>query len=498
MLMNDYINNLKAKTDIRRTLIGLKEDVRNNKSGNTLAQLLAGDFSVLTDFLEDADPKVRKNAALILGETGHEPLREVLWEAYKKEQTLFVRADYLKALSHFDCTRYLDEIKGRMRELDALDASPEEQKHYFGEQTALKTLIRKTEKQGKHQFTAYDKRFEVILLTNREHRDVTVSQVPDPVNVKFLAGGVRFVTERLSDVLPIRTYSELLFAIPGTGLLGGSPGNIARELTPSLLSFLKECHEEAGPFYFRLDIKSALPEQQRVDLVKKLARALEAESHGEVLNAPGGYEFELRLVANKAGRFAPLLKLYTIHDWRFAYRKETLPTSISPVNAALIMELAGEYLREDARVLDPFCGVGTMLVERRMKKKCASMYGTDILETAILKARENAELARMKIHYVNRNFFYFRHENKFDEIVTNLPATGQTRDENDLAKLYGHFLEQIPQIANAGALVVAYTPEYSILKERLTEHAEYQILREYCINERELSFAVIFRLSPKA
>lgn len=498
MLMNDYLKNLREGVDVRQSLIGLKEDIRRNKTGKTLAQTLAGDFSVLTAFLESSDPKVRKNAALIIAETEYEPMREVLWEAYRKEKTLFVRADYLKALSHFDCTRYLDELYARMHELDELEESSENQKHYFGEQTALKTVLRKTEKKGKHRFIAQDGRFEIILLTNREHRDVTLAQIPDAVNVRMLAGGIRFVTEKLSDVLPIRTYSELLFAIPGIGLLGGSPGNIAAQLVPPVMKFLRTCHEEGGPFYFRLDIKSSLPEPQRVDLVKKLAHSLEKESGGELLNAPGGYEIELRLVVNKTGRFAPLLKLYTIHDWRFAYRQETLPTSISPVNAALVMELAGEYFKEDARVLDPFCGTGTMLIERRMKKKAGAMYGVDILESAVQKARVNTEAARVKAYYVNRDFFDFTHEIPFDEIVTNLPAVGSTRDRADILALYDRFLCRIPRVARPGVLVAAYAQDYAPLRECLNRHAEYQILGEHCINEREGSFAVIFRLKQES
>ncbi len=495
MLMNDSINNLKNGTDIRQSLIALKEDVRANKTGKTLAQLLAGDFSVLTDLLRHADPKVRKNAALILAELEYEPLREILWEAYQQEKTLFVRADYLKALSHYDCSCYLDQIKARMRELDEKEAAPEEQKHHYEEQTALKTLLRKTEKKGKHKFNAYDRRFQVILLTNREHREATLAQVPDAENVKMLAGGLRFTTEKLADILPIRTYSELLFTIPGVAVLEGSPGNIAKEVVPSLTRFLRTCHEQPGPFYFRLDVKTALPEQQRVDLVKKLARAMEKESRGELLNAPGGYEFELRLVANKAGRFAPLLKLYTIHDWRFAYRKESLPTSIAPVNAALIMELAKDYLREDARVLDPFCGVGTMLIERRKKKKCGNMYGVDILESAILKARENAGLAHIKVNYINRDFLDFKKDMIFDEIITNLPVEGNNRNREDVEALYHRFLSDLPLLADKNTVAIIYAQEYTLFRACLQAHPELNMQEEFCINERGPSYAVVLKLA---
>ena len=73
------------------------------------------------------------------------------------------------------------------------------------------------------------------------------------------------------------------------------------------------------------------------------------------MNTTSGYELEIRLVAGKDGKFVPLLKLSTIPDWKFSYRKRSASTSIAPVNAALIMKLSEPYLKENARVLDPFC-----------------------------------------------------------------------------------------------------------------------------------------------
>jgi tRNA G10 N-methylase Trm11 len=52
-----------------------------------------------------------------------------------------------------------------------------------------------------------------------------------------------------------------------------------------------------------------------------------------------------------------MIKLYTVEDHRFDYRKEVTPTSIKPVNAALLVSLASEFMVDDAKVLDPFCGV---------------------------------------------------------------------------------------------------------------------------------------------
>ena len=87
------------------------------------------------------------------------------------------------------------------------------------------------------------------------------------------------------------------------------------------------------------------------------------------MNSTSHYEVELRLVENKAGDFNLMIKLFTYKDPRFRYRREAMSSSIQPVNAALAMKLAQKYLKEGAQVLDPFCGVGTMLIERNYTGK---------------------------------------------------------------------------------------------------------------------------------
>lgn len=493
MLMNKYLEDLTKETEVRRSLIAIKEAIRDGEEKRTLARLLAGDFSVFEKLLEHADSKVRKNAALILGMMDAEDSRGVLWEAYQREQTRFVKADYVKALVHFDCSEYLQEIKARIRELDAQTMTEETQKHTIEELSALKALLMKTERPKKHRFTKMDSRMEVILMTNRNQREVTAAQMPEK-NLRLLAGGIRFMTTHLEEILPVRTYSEILFPIPGLQTVSGSPEHMAEMLMKSsLMKFLEEHHTGNWPFYFRLDLKTSMPQDRKADLIKKLSVSIEKVSGRRLLNATSGYELELRLVANKEGGFVPLLKLFTFHDRRFAYRKENLPTSIAPVNAATVMRLAEEFLKEDAQVLDPFCGTGTMLIERRMLGKTGSMYGLDILEEAILKARKNAESASIKINYINRDFFDFRHEYRFDEIVTNLPVSSRTHAPDKIAELYNCFLDRIPEVMQKDAVIVAYTGELDILKACLRNRGEFKKLKEAVLNEREGSGVLIFQ-----
>lgn len=97
--------------NIRANLIELKQEIREEAKKRRLAYETGGDYSVFFGLLKNEDPKVRKNAALILGEMECEDAAEPLFEAYQKEETLFVRSAYLKALEAYDCGNMVPELK---------------------------------------------------------------------------------------------------------------------------------------------------------------------------------------------------------------------------------------------------------------------------------------------------------------------------------------------------------------------------------------------------
>ena len=487
MLMSNYLEQIREKKNIRQSLIELKQLIRDENQKKALAYELAGDFSDFTELLKDPDPKVRKNAVLILGEMECDDLAEMIWEAYKSEQTLFVKADYIKSLSKCECRQLLPELKERLKELPRKEVLPDEEKHIRTEIFALQALVLKYDRPKHHKFVGYKNDLEVILMTNRKHREVTVEQLPE-TKVKMLSGGVKFHTTQLEEVLKIRTYSEMLFPVPGLMLLEGSPDHMAKQLVHGgMIKFLNQNHEGVPPFYFRLEIKSSMASDRKIDLVKKMSLAIERESKREMVNTTSGYELEIRLVANKEGRFIPLIKLSTVPDRRFAYRKESLPTSIAPFNATLLVKLAEPFLKKDARVLDPFCGTGTMLIERARLMPCNTIYGIDILEEAIYKARTNSEIANIPIHYIHRNYFDFKHEYHFDEIVTNLPGIGKNMNQEALGVLYDRFLQKSEKMLENNGIIVLYTTMPDVLKSQLGKYKSYLLKKEAVINERENS-----------
>ena len=91
-----------------------------------------------------------------------------------------------------------------------------------------------------------------------------------------------------------------------------------------LLPLLKELHQGEGPFYFRIECRSRMTLEERSAFTKKLAARLEVLTGGQLVNSTSDYELELRLVETREGGFYPLLKLFTLPDRRFAYRKNSV------------------------------------------------------------------------------------------------------------------------------------------------------------------------------
>ena len=98
--------------------------------------------------------------------------------------------------------------------------------------------------------------------------------------------------------------------------------------------------------------------------------------------------------------------------------------------------LVRNYLEEGANVLDPFCGVGTMLIERDKLVKAGQMYGVDTFGKAIEGARINTSKAGAHANYINRNYFDFEHSMLFDEIITDMPVL----EYGAADEFYGRFL----------------------------------------------------------
>ena len=169
-----------------------------------------------------------------------------------------------------------------------------------------------------------------------------------------------------------------------------------------------------------------------------------------------------------------------------------LAVSIQPVNAALSVRLAGKYLKEGARVLDPFCGTGTMLIERQKFVKADTLYGVDLFGKAVEYARENTEAAGLFAHYINRDFFDFTHEYLFDEIITNFPAVRGKQTRQQIEELYRRFFRRLPKVLRPGGILILYTHNMDLIRRYGKENCRIEQVWE--LSQREGSFLAAMTL----
>lgn len=488
--MEKILKELIEKENIRANLSTLRQLMKQDEKKQQFIQLIKGQEDLIIGFLDNEDAKTRKNAALLLGDIACQKAKDTLYEAYLKETTLFVKASYLQALGELDVEDKLPELKQCLTELQETELTTENKKHIEEEIRALRKIVIRFEGINHHTADIKDKKVTVLLLTNRTQRE-TIRRTVECGAATVHPLGVQVETEDLESLIKLRTFRDMVFPLKKAGLLAADPIEAAKGIWQSdILGLLDSLHKEKGGYYFRIELKNAMGLEERSNFTRKMAAELESLSKGQLINSTSDYEVEIRLIANKEGELFPCLKLSSIKKKRFTYRKNAIAASIHPSTAALIMELAKDYLKEDAQIIDPFCGVGTMLIERNKKVPAREMYGIDIFGDAIIFARENAELAGNRINFIHRDFRDFKHDYLFDEIVTNMPVRGK-KTKQEMDAFYGEFFEKAKTILTKDAVIIMYTNEIGFVKKQLRLQKNFYLLQETCMQPKNDFYLLI-------
>ena len=186
---------------------------------------------------------------------------DALVTAYEREQTLFVKSTYLKALAYLDITAYQERFKTRMEELLSYTPAAEEKKHIDEEVRALGRLLEKAEESTDHTFTGFKKPHEMLLLTGHARTDVTLKEIGGlPADIRRKTAkhplGVAVYTKDVRAMANLRTYRELLFPIR-LKQEAEQAEVLADEVWQSGIGdFLKECHKQGTLFRFRVEIRA--------------------------------------------------------------------------------------------------------------------------------------------------------------------------------------------------------------------------------------------------
>jgi len=465
------------------------------REGRTKAgrEVIEGRLSdeALSGMIRSEDAKVRKNAARLTGAVRRESLDRALAEALLTEPVRMARPSQILALGALKTEAARTALQ-QYEVQPAADGS--EEKHAAEETEALRKARASFIEARAHVFTGLKptvypkvrcrlvcgKGFEEALaeeIRARKAADKILGIAPGSVTVED-TDWKRLQTVRSCREVLIPLSRELLDA-----------EKEAAALAEALVRAMAAMHEGEPPYRFRLEMGKTG--------AGALASRIEAASDGQLINAPGNYECELRLGLAKAGGAHAWLKLFTVEDRRFAYRKMSIPASIHPAAAAGLMWLTRPYLKKDAVVTDPCCGSGTLLYERARipGERPAKLIGVDISAKALEAARANGSKDLPRCLWIHKDLMKLEVREQADELFANLPFGNRVGNHESNVKLYHELIRRLPEFVKPGGIAVFYTMEGKLLEKELKEVKTLRVLKRCTVEAGGLEpVAVILRV----
>ena len=500
----DYNNSIpalwsKAITEENpRVILSVMRDIlKKEKPKGMLRRTIGNSKEKLADLLQHSDPKVRKNVCGIIGELGDPAYLESLYRAYSFEDQLFVRYSYVLAIGN--CGSSVDAERLRtlqedllLKEKDSKDDNSliANNKHINEEKLALTRAIDKLSPPVRHEFKGFENPVPMLLTVMNYQYQLTLKELDEnSIEGRLVEEGILIEEKDLDKVYSCRTFYDLFYPLDECKDLDFDYKEIAAAIIDAnIVGFLNQCHtsESKSPFGYRVEFKTADYNRDRSEFVKNLARELDESSSGALKNSPSSYEVEIRIV-EKNNLCSVYLKLYSFKDNRFEYRKNDLATSINPITAAIVVKSIEKWLRPSAKVIDPFCGTGTMLIERAKLEEYGTLTGVDIFRTAISAATINSKLANVDIDLIDEDILEYSTPELFDELITNMPFDNKSATHNKYADLYSGFVKKIPNLVRPGGMAFVYTIEKQLFREVLMDNEKLELLQEIKIESGRLT-----------
>jgi len=147
-------------------------------------------------------------------------------------------------------------------------------------------------------------------------------------------------------------------------------------------------------------------------------------------------------------------------EYKIAHR----PASLRPSVAAALVVLSEPH--DDDIVLDPFCGAGTVLIERAHFGRYRNLIGSDRDADAIDAARANigARYKPIELHSWDAAALPLG-DATVTRVVTNLPWGVRSGTPGQNRKLYGRWLAEMNRVLKRGGKLVVLTAETRLMHE---------------------------------
>jgi len=492
---------------LKELLLELKFVLKDDETDVKRISELKEQYCFLTEdilpVLKHEDVKVRQFGSYCIALLFGDKASEALTDAYLAEDVEYNREHFVKAILKLNKPLCNDKIYNRFAQLIDLLNKPknDSHKHYIKEVRLLLGLLHNS--YGRRYFTGNKLKNEIILTTNRNFREITLKSIKG-FPKKIFNAGVMVMCSDTNALKSIRTYDEMLFAPPfdeeSFGSVGSDEEIAARYVEEVLVPYISERMEVTGddrklPIAFRVDIKGEAVQEKESMLQKKLSEIIEEKSCYKLINIRNDFDIQIRFVTRKTGVLRPLVKFYLPRDQRFEYKKTDIAAGIKPYLAALICNLCSEYMSEGAKVLDPFCGAATLLIEREKTLPTEFLFGSDIYPGACACAEQNLSAAGLKdkSKIINKDFVTLEHKELFDEMITDLPFETEKKTAKDLEDLYGVFFDRSRKLLRQDSYLFVYTRNSTLFKKHISKN-KVTLLKCHEISKREGAYLYILKI----
>ncbi len=501
------LGNLDSGEDVRTALSQLRQILRDSEGDEKEAFLekLKLEKERLQKVLDDPDPKARKNASLLIGAIPWEgeeakEFLEALVALYEKEDVLLVRPSIVAGIEgilmgeglpgDWDDEKVGSVISKRLSQIDTQAMAVEEKKHILEEREVLDRIYHylfDAVRSGRLPMQSHESlaKRPCILLAKGGPLSLLIARTKEDQEVRQLSFGLQLKKPNKKLLHSLRFYDEKAYEIRSE--IPITSEQVGTALWESNLStYLDIVYEEDADLGFRLILHENLDERKRAGLVRQytqeIARAFSGRMHARK-DAP---EVILHLFHLKSGRYLCLCSFPDAEGDRFPYiRKDVppMPSAISPKKAALFCEALREHFRRDVHVLDPFCGNGTLLIERGRTRSYRSAFGVETSSEAIEIGRAASEKAKMSINFYHRDFFHFDLERPIEELVTEFPNLyGRTPEEK--AEFAQQFFSSVKKCTKPQARLFILSNEGNLFKGFARRSSEFNYLKEVWLEEK--------------
>ncbi len=417
----------------------------------------------LSACLSDGDAKTRKNAAVLLGALENTDYVPFLIDALDGEAQQFVRPSMILALGALGGSLAREALMH-------LSIPKGDGKHARAEQDAIQKAKSRLMPTQSRSFTALPKPMEIYLAPVSGLVEVLIREGTDKGFPFTLRNGYAVIkTADYPALFNLRCFYEAL--IPLAAQVPMNPKALAAVLHKlGIYDLLCSMHDGVGPFGLRLELRTEI-----LDRGAFASMFFATLPKAAFINAPSSYDVELRAI-QKDETATLMLRLYGFSDPRFSYRSEAVPASMHPTAAAAILYAHRDLMDPEHSVLDPFCGAGTLLIERARIMGARSLTGLDISPAAWRIARTNLDNACLHAKVFNRDCRGYTVKDKVHEIICNLPFGHRVGSHGDNHKLYDDVLSQWPDLLHENGFILAITNDKQLFSSLAKRHG-YRIVR---------------------